>query len=308
MESRHLAFFVAVAEELHFTRAAARLNIAQPHLSQEIKRLEEKLGVTLFQRTKRKVELTSAGRVFLEKVRHIQDATDDAVRAAQSAQRGDTGSVRLGFVTVSSFDLGPKAVRRFRDKHPGVDIHVEDQFSTRVVEAVEDGRLDMCVAHPPRILSDKLYVEDLYFEEMVAVLPSDHPLAAGETCSLFDLLNENWLMGERESSSRLSDEVQSVLNIIGRFPSGRRVRARMATLVCLVAGGFGVMVLPASAQRLGVEGVAFRPLTGRPIQVPVSLVTRRDPLTPAQQAFADVICETAAQRAQGDTRASATVR
>src|SRR5215468_8057978 len=118
MEYRHLKFFVAVAEELHFTRAAARLRVAQPHLSQEIRRLEREIGVDLFVRTKRSVALTTAGRVFLERIRIVLDDTASAVHAAQRASRGETGRIRLGFVTVAAFSVIPGAIALYRSAYP----------------------------------------------------------------------------------------------------------------------------------------------------------------------------------------------
>lgn len=296
MEHRHLRYFVAVAEELHFTRAAARLNIAQPHLSQEIRKLEEEIGVTLFARSKRHVELTPAGRVFLDRVNVVLDAKDDAVRAAQRASRGETGTLSVAFVTSASFDLLPKALARFRRSHPDVEVLVEDHFSDPAVEAVQAGRLDACIAHPPRTLDPSIEVEDLYYEDLVALLPADHALANQPSVSLKRLMSETWLIGRRENVSRTYDEVKAACDAIGMMPEGRRVAVRLATLVCLVAGGFGITVLPESAARLGVGGVVFVPLEGRPIQVPLSVVTRRGHRPPALGPFVDVVRQYAQER------------
>src|SRR5690606_22819453 len=122
MEFRRLKFFVAVAEELHFTRAASRLRVAQPHLRQEIRKLERELSVELFKRTRRSVALTPAGSVFLERVRAIFDMTADAVRAAQRASRGETGKLSVGFVSVAGYTVVPKAIAKFRRSHPDVEL------------------------------------------------------------------------------------------------------------------------------------------------------------------------------------------
>lgn len=133
-----------------------RLRIAQPRLSQEIRKLEEEIGVRLLARSKRHVELTPAGQTFLDCVRAVLDAKDDAVRAAQRSSRGETGTSSVAIVSVASFDLVPNAPARFRRTHPDVEVQVEDLFSDSVVEAVQKVRLDVCMAHPSQQVDSSL--------------------------------------------------------------------------------------------------------------------------------------------------------
>lgn len=296
MEHRHLRFFLAVAEELHFTRAAAALNIAQPHLSQEIRRLEAEIGVELFRRTKRQVQLTPAGEEFRHQVHRVFEARDNAVRAAQRASRGETGTLNLAFATVASFDVVPLALSRFRETHPDVEVWIEDLFSDRAVEAVLEGRIDVCIAHPPRNLDASLEEELLFEERLVAVLPAGHRHAGRATCRLEDLLDEPWLGGRRGAASRIRQEVEAALDRIGRRPPERQLAVRMATRACLIAGGYGITLMPESASRLSVEGVHFVPLKGDPIKVPLSIVTRKGHMPPTLPPFLDVVREAAGKR------------
>ncbi|HEV8422982.1 MAG TPA: LysR family transcriptional regulator, partial [Chthoniobacterales bacterium] len=166
-----MKFFVAVAEELHFTRASVRLRIAQPYLSQQIRRLEREIGVELFVRTKRSVALTPAGHAFLEHVRVVLDNTTDAVRAAQRASRGEIGGISVGFSRVPAICVIPKAVARFRSAYPDVEVLLKDLSSDEGLEAVRTGQLDLCLLHPRRTLDPALNVETIWLEPLVALLP-----------------------------------------------------------------------------------------------------------------------------------------
>ena len=296
MEHRHLRFFLAVAEELHFTRAAATLNIAQPHLSQEIKRLEEEMGVALFRRTKRHVELTPAGLVFLDRVRNIFNVKDEAVRAAQRASRGETGTLNVAFATSASFDIVPRALSRFRDTHPHVEVWLEDLFSDHTIEALLDGRADVGLAHPPRNLDPSLEAETLYVERLVAVLPADHRLANRAKCHLEDLLDEPWLGGRGETATRMREEVEAALDKIGRRPPVVSLSARLAARACLIAGGYAISVMPESAARLGIDGLQFVPLEGDPIKAPFAIITRKGHTPPTMPPFLDAIRDCARDR------------
>src|SRR5262245_38339803 len=161
LEHRRRKFVVAVAEELHFTRASVRLRIAQPHLSQEIRRLEREIGVELFVRTKRSVALTPAGRAFLQRVRIVLDDTADAVHAARRASRGETGRVSLGSVSVAAIGVIPDAIARFRSAYPDVEVLLKDVSSEEGLEAVRTGQLDLCLLHPLRTVDPALNIETL---------------------------------------------------------------------------------------------------------------------------------------------------
>jgi DNA-binding transcriptional LysR family regulator len=264
VEHRQLKFFIAVAEELHFTRAAARLRIAQPHLSQEIRRVEREIGVELFARTKRSVALTPAGHTFLQHVRAVLDATADAVHAAQRASRGEIGRLRLGFVSTAAHRVIPDAVARFRGAYPDVELLLTELNSDEGLEALRAGQLDLCLLFPPRSVESALSIEQVWQEPLVAVLPPKHPLAAVRRIALQRLKLESWVFWRREIASRLYDEVVSACMAAGFEPRvAQRVRRATAAL-SLVAGGVGVALLPISVARLGIGGAIHRDRLPRP--------------------------------------------
>src|SRR5262245_33613793 len=235
MEYRHLKFFVAVAEELHFTRASARLRIAQPHLSQEIRRLEREIGVDLFVRTKRSVALTTAGRAFLERVRIVFDVTAGAVYAAQRASRGEIGRITLGYVTVAAIDVIPNATARFRNAYPDVEVLLKDVHSDEGLEAVRTGQLDLGLLHPPRTVDPALNIETIWLEPLVALLPPNHPLAGMRRISLERLRLEPWVVAPREAASRLYDETIAACAAAGFEPRIVQRTVRVTTSFSMVA-------------------------------------------------------------------------
>src|SRR5215510_9860868 len=197
LEHRRLKLFLAVAEELHFTRASARLRVAQPYLSQEIRRLEREIGVELFVRTKRSVALSPAGHAFLERVRIVLDDTADAVRAAQRASRGEIGRIRVGFTRVAAIGVIPNAIARFRNAYPDVEVLLKDVSSDEGLEAVRTGQLELCLLHPLRTVDSALNLETVWHEPLVAVLPPKHPLAGMQRISLQRLRSEPWIINYR---------------------------------------------------------------------------------------------------------------
>lgn len=291
MEFRRLRYFAAVAEELHYTRAASRLRVAQPHLSQEIRKLEHEIGVELLSRTKRSVALTPAGRVFLEKARGLFDAINDAVNAAQRAGRGETGKLAIGFVSAAAYSTIPDAIARFRRSHPDVELAVSELNSDEGVEAVRSGRLDVCLVHPPRGMDSGLSVETAWNEPIVVALPQGHAFAQARRVALGKLKDEPWVLWRREIASRLHDEVISACAAAGFEPKVAQRTVRMATVVSLVASGVGLALVPATAAQMGIQGVVLRPLTGLSISVPMSFVWRRRETAPALAAFMAAVRE-----------------
>jgi DNA-binding transcriptional LysR family regulator len=295
VEYRHLKFFVAVAEELHFTRASVRLRIAQPHLSQEIRRLEREIGVELFVRTKRSVALTPAGRAFLERVRIALDNTVDAVHAAQRASRGEIGRIRLGFVTVAAIGVIPNDIARFRSAYPDVEVLLKDVQSEEGIEAVRTGQLDLCLVHPPRIVDPALNIETAWLEPFVALLPPKHPLADKQRITLQSLRSEPWVITPREASSRLHDEVIAACAAAGFEPSIAQRPTRLTTAISMVASGIGVTLLPITAARLAFGGAVYRQLRPQGSSVPVAFAWRRDQTSPVLAHFMAVVRNSASR-------------
>jgi len=299
VEYRHLKFFVAVAEELHFTRASARLRVAQPHLSQEIRRLEREIGVELFARTKRSVALTPAGRAFFEHVRIVFDDTAGAVYAAQRASRGEIGRIRLGFVTVAAIGVIPDATARFRSAYPDVEVLLKDVHSDEGLEAVRTGQLDLCLLHPPLTVDPALNIETIWLEPLVAVLPPKHPLADKQRISLQRLKSEPWVIFPRETASRLHDEIIAACAAAGFEPRVAQRATRVTTEISMVASGIGVALLPITSARLAFGGAVYRELRSPRSSIPLAFAWRRDQTAPVLARFMAVVRNSASRRKVG---------
>ncbi|MEJ9210203.1 LysR family transcriptional regulator, partial [Bacillus smithii] len=205
MELRHLKYFVTVAEELHFGKAAARLNMAQPPLSSQIRQLEEEIGVPLFHRTKRKVELTKEGQVFLEKVYLILKNLEDAIETVRMVNRGEIGEISIGFISSASYDILPAIIHHYRKKYPNIHIDLQQLTTEEQVKALHEGCIDVGIlCHP--IENDNIHFEVIRQEPMMIALPKDHPLAH-ETSSvnLKDLSNDPFIVTGRKANRRHYD-------------------------------------------------------------------------------------------------------
>jgi len=299
VEYRHLKFFVAVAEELHFTRASVRLRIAQPHLSQEIRRLEHEIGVELFVRTKRSVALTTAGRAFLERVRIVMDNTADAVHVAQRASRGEIGRISVGFTRVAAISVIPNATARFRSAYPDVEVLLKDVSSDAGLEAVRTGQLDLCLLHPPRTVDPALNIETLWLEPLVAVLPPKHPLADKQRISLQRLRSEPWVIHHRENASRLYDEIIAACAAAGFEPRIAQRTERMTTTFSMVASGIGVTLMPITQARLAFGGAVYRQLRPPRSSVPMAFAWRQDQTAPVLAHFMAVVRKLVLRRKVG---------
>ena len=289
MEHRRLKFFVAVAEELHFTRASTRLRIAQPHLSQEIRRLEREIGVELFVRTKRSVRLTSAGDIFLQHARGVLDASVNAVLAAQCAKRGEVGRLKLGFISTAAHGVIPKAIARFREAYPDVELVLTELNSDEALEALRAEQIDLCLLFPPRSFDPAIDIEPAWLEPLVAILPANHRLANRRRIALQQLKSEPWVLWRREFASRLHDEIIEACAAAGFEPRVTQRVRRAATAVSLVAGGIGVTLLPITIARLGIAGAVYRRLRSPAVSVPMAFARRRDQTAPVVAQFIAVV-------------------
>jgi DNA-binding transcriptional LysR family regulator len=295
MDFRRLKFFLSVAQELHFTRAASKLHIAQPHLSQEIRKLEHELGIELFTRTRRSVALTPAGYVFLERVRTIFDATAEAVRAAQRASRGEVGKLAIGFVSAAGYAVVPRAIAKFRRTHPDVELILSELNSDEGVQDVTSGRLDVCLLHPPRYLEPELCVETTWHEPLVVALPRGHALASRGRVNLNQLKTEPLVLWHREIASRLHDDVIAACAAAGFEPCVAQQAVRLATVVSLVASGVGYAIIPATMAQAGTKAAVYLPLAGKKFSVPMAFVWRRKEVPPALGPFMAAVREAKSQ-------------
>ena len=280
MELRRIQYFVAVAEERHFGRAAARLSMAQPPLSQQIKLLEADVGVTLLERTTRKVQLTPAGRQFLQRAREILASMDAAVAEAALVADGRIGRVAIGFTGSATYELLPSLTRSLRAQLPGLDLDLRGELLTPdQVAALLDGSLDLGFLRPPVRVAD-LDVRVLRREPLIAVLPEHHLLARRSKIRLQDLRDEPFITYPSHNRSVVYDAVIDACGQAGFSPARAQEVGETSTLVSFVAAGLGVALVPASVRNLRITGARYLPLAGRPPDVELAIATRRNETSP----------------------------
>ena len=262
MELRHLRYFVAVAEERHFGRAADRLARTQPPLSQQIKQLEEHLGTQLLERTTRKVELTPAGELLLERGRRILEELQTLESDVAQVGLGVQGILRVGFTGSATYRLMPQVVREAKERLPGLQLKVRGEMLTpQLVAGLEEHSLDVAVLRPP-VNSDRLELRTLEHDELIAALPDDSPLASEERLTL------EQLAGEKFISYPLNSAVHRVFmeacRKAGFAPTVVQEARETSTLLSFVAAGTGVALIPAASRTFSLGGTVFRPLANAP--------------------------------------------
>ncbi|MGD8288113.1 MAG: LysR substrate-binding domain-containing protein [Gemmatimonadota bacterium] len=271
MELRHLRYFVAVAEELHFGRAAERLHVVQSAVSQQIKKLEREVGVELLARTKRRVSLTEAGRTFLDEARRTLDHADSAIRTARRAEAGQVGRLRVGFVDLSIYLGLPELLRRFRESCPDVDLIMTDMAHNDQEEALLHGELDIgCFASLEG--NRELHSFEFASEPLVAALPGSHRAASRDTVSLADLREDPWVLFPRRWRTGYQKRVLEACAAEGFVPHVAQEAGPLHTLAALVGAGFGVALLPPSVPAPPDGHVVMRPLEGEAPLMPQHLV------------------------------------
>ncbi|HST43493.1 MAG TPA: LysR substrate-binding domain-containing protein [Conexibacter sp.] len=292
VELRHLRYFVAVAEELSFTRAAERLHIAQPPLSTQIRALERELGVELFDRSRRAIALTDAGEVLLGEARRLLVQVQQALAATTRAGTGEVGRLTVGFVPSASVGALPSRLKTFRTRHPGVELFLRELPPDELVAALRTGALDLCILYLP--FSDPgLEVLTVAREPLVAALPAEHPLAARATpLPVARLRDEPFVVPARHHMPGLNARVMETCRRAGFEP--RAVQDDvwlLQTTLGLVAAGIGVALVPASLEKLGRAGVAFRPLRDPGPDVELGALWRAEDSSAALRNFVAVLRE-----------------
>ncbi len=285
MELRLFRYFLAVAEELHFARAAERLHMAQPPLSRQIRALERELGVVLFHRTKRKVELTGAGMVLLGAARKVLEQVDRAVAIAQQAGRAQIGQLELGYTsTVPYTALFATVIREYRRALPGVHLALCEMTTGRQLKSLLDGRIDVgFVRLPVRDYPKSIELELVMRESFLVVLREDHPLAKAATIEIEALANEPLVLGG--IGSGLFNQIDGLCRKAGFQPNVVEEAQQLPAVIALVAAGLGVSIVPKSAKNLAVEGVVYRPLSTGSDHAEVALAYRRNESSSAIHAF-----------------------
>ena len=275
MELRHLRYFVAVADERHFTRAAKVLGIGQPPLSQQIQALEREIGTPLFKRLPRGVALTDAGQVFLDDARRILRDAAQATERARRVARGELGRIRVGMINSAPFHaLIPQVVREFRRRYPNVALSLEEGTTPGLAAAVRDEMLDLAFVRPLLEADRSLCVEPLLEEEMLVALPSGHPLCARARLPLLALSIEPFVLFPRAVGAGLHDEIIGACRAAGFSPRVVQETSQVTSIVNLVAAGLGVSIVPASMQQASIDGVTYRPIRRPAPKARLSLLYR----------------------------------
>ncbi|HLI34416.1 MAG TPA: LysR substrate-binding domain-containing protein [Terriglobia bacterium] len=288
MELRHLRYFTTVAEELHFGRAAARLHIAQPPLSQQIRRLEEELGVQLFERTRRRVQLTHAGQTFLEEARRTLAQAEQAVCAARKAAQGEVGQLAIGFVDSAVYQALPPTLRLFRERFPRVELVLRELGPAAQFQLLREGQLHAGFVRS-RVDDPALAQIRLFEEPLMAALPSRHPGAGRESVCLRDLARDPFVIFPRALGTGFYDQIVSLCGQAGFSPHVVQEANEMQTIVSLVAAGIGVAIVPASISNLRMKGVSYVHISRPLARTAMTVAWRRDDASPALKAFLQII-------------------
>jgi DNA-binding transcriptional LysR family regulator len=299
MELRHLRYFIAVAEEKNVTRAAEKLGIQQPPLSQQIRALERELDAQLFYRKPRGVELTDAGSALLTDARAILSHIDHAFAATKRTARGEQGRISVGFTSSAPFHpFVPRIIRAYRDAFPLVSLTLDENGTTELIDDLRKERIDAAFIRTPITKLDGLVVTQLLQEPMVLALPHAHTLAkrtkASEPLSLKALADETFILYRRPDGPGLYDAILSACTAAGFSPRIGQETPRIVSTLSLVAAGLGISLVPESLQRMHMDGVAFRRMAGS-IQpaAPLYLVARRGERSMAVRKFLELVKRTA---------------
>lgn len=271
MEIRQLRYFVAVAEEMHFNRAAERLHIAQPALSQQIQRLERDLRTTLFARTTRSVELTETGKVLLVAARRVIMETEHALSSVEQAVEGKTGILRVGFVGSAALNLIPRIVPQMRQMHPGMELELHELTTEQQLGSLESGNLDVGIVRDVESLP-QIVAHELTREPLIVALPEDHPLAGKPSLALTDLSEAGFVVFPRQRVSRLYDVISALCLQAGFRMRVAQEAVQFPTILGLVAAKTGIAVVPQGMQALQLPGLRYVPLADESATSTISLI------------------------------------
>jgi DNA-binding transcriptional LysR family regulator len=286
-ELRHLRYFVAVAEELNFSRAARRLRMAQPPLSVAIRQLEAELGTELFRRSSREVTLTEAGTALLPGARRTLTEAEGAVAAAKRAAAGELGSLRIGFSWSARFETLPALGQAFRLERPEVELLTEEIWNSRMASALRDGTIDVAVALCPEVAGDLTYAA-VRRERVVALLPASHPLGSEQEIDLGALASEEFVLFPRELAPRLYDTLVGLCRLAGFEPTIRKESFHSEWDLDVLADIQVVAPVPESVARALPPGVVAVPLGEPQAALETSLVWRAENDSSTLVAFCEV--------------------
>lgn len=295
MELRHLRYFIAVAEELNFTRAAERLHIGQPPLSQAIQVLEADVGAQLFERTKRWVRMTEAGRLFLDDARRILALAEQAADTARRAGRGEAGELRIGFTFSTPLTpLFASVINRYRQQYPAVSLKLHEMATGPQLDALEQRTLDLGFVRPiegppPPDMTLSVLRQDA----LVAVLPAAMALAHKKSISIAELKDMPFVMYPPNAGTGIYPQIFRLCRAAGFVPRIGEIAGEASTIIGLVAAGCGVSLLPAAFERIRMDGVKYRSIDDAAATTSLLLARRSDDVSPLVQAFVALALEAA---------------
>jgi DNA-binding transcriptional LysR family regulator len=288
MELRHLKYFVAVAEELHFGRAAKRLHIAQPPLSQQIMNLEDELGVKLFDRTRRTIQMTDAGIYFLKEAQQVLSHVEQAAETARRIFRGQAGRLIVGFVGSVVHTVLPEGLRLFRERFPDVELVLQELNTTEQRQSLHAKRIDVGFLYPDA--QDSMLASQMLTQApLMVVLPKKHALSGRKSLHMRELAQEPFIANTRSSEPVVRDAFISLCHSAGFSPRIEQEAGHVQTVLGLVASGLGVCLLPDFIKNIRRPGVKYIPLAGSPPTVKLAVVWRSDNSSILVKSFVTVI-------------------
>ena len=289
---RQLRYFLVLAEELHFGRAAERLHISQPPLSASLKQLEEDLGARLLDRSGRQVTLTPAGELFRQQAGRLLNQLGDARDMVRRLGHATGGRLRIGFTPTMLFRSVPSAVAAFRTRYPDVELQLLEHNSADQLEALALGRIDLGFIHALP-LPDSVNSLTIAEEPFVCCLPGDHPLAGRRRIALEELAHAPLVMFSRSLASHYHDRIMSLFRMVDVEPRVRHEVSQWLTIVAMVANGMGVSLVPRALVHAGFDRVRFVPLANADIRHRSCCVWQQGPGSAQRDAFLDCVRETA---------------
>jgi len=289
LELRHLRYFVAVAEELNFTRAAKRLGINQPPLSFQIRQLETELGTQLFRRLPRSVELTDAGKLLLEEARVILGQVETAKTGVQRRARGETGQLNIGSSGGIYFHpLIPAIIREYRVHYPDVVMFPQENGTCLLIARLLAGQIDVAFIRAPTGDSKGLAIEPLVDEPSVVVLPIGYPLSRSTSAPLHAFAQEAFILFPRDHNPTVYDSTMAAFKSAGFSPKLGQEAPQIVAAIPMVAAGLGVSIVPQSMSRVLTDAVVYLPIDGRAPRAQIALAYRRNDRSPAVRNFAAI--------------------
>jgi DNA-binding transcriptional LysR family regulator len=299
MELRHLRYFLAVAEERHFTRAAEHLGISPPTLTQQVQALEAELGVTLLRRNNRSVALTEAGQRFLEEARKTLLQSEHATLVARRAGRGEVGRIEIGYVTSASLaGIIPSSLAAFRQSNPHVDVQLHRMETVRQLGALAEGQIDIGFLRQPKRYPLGIVGNIVWRQPFVLAMPINHPLAKRDQINMAALADESFIASSVELELGFGGQIQEIAaegnftpKVVGRAPD-------LLTILTLVASGLGVALVPEVFREMYTGRIAYRRLAGPQRNALLAAARRRDDAAPAIKAFLRVMRRTLAESAE----------